>query len=243
MKQPDLFNLPEYESPELCPDKDAESSRHALKTRLQGLMEKPVNVKITDNRRIMVSWSPEESSGTLNLRAHRIFLAAPPHVVEALAGMTVKVPGAREIIHRFIGENCHKIRRPRRHRALHPMGILFDLRDIHAHLNQQLLGGKSKARVTWGAPVRRRRVRRMRFGTYDYETGIITLNQRLNAPDIPRYMVEFVMYHEMLHEMLGADVSRSGRRRVHTRHFRELEKAFPEYDKAMVFQKKRWGLK
>ncbi len=240
MKQPDLFNHPE--SSETPLEKDAESSRQALKIHLQGLMEKPVNVKITDNRRIMVSWSPE-SSGTLNLRAHRIFLTAPPHVVEALAGMTVKVPGAREVLHRFIGENCHKIRRPRRTRPLRPVGVLFDLRSIHEHLNRRFFGGKSKARVTWGAPIRRRRVRRMRFGTYDYETGIITLNQRLNAPDIPRYMVEFVMYHEMLHEMLGADVSRSGRRRVHTRRFRELEKAFPEYDKAMAFQKKRWGLK
>lgn len=97
--------------------------------------------------------------------------------------------------------------------------------------------------MTWGAPVARRRVRRMRFGTYDYETGVITLNQRLNGRDIPLYMVEFVMYHEMLHEMLGAEVSKSGRRRVHTKRFRDLEQAFPAYDKAMAFQKKRWGVK
>ncbi len=241
MKQPDLFNLSERDS-KMPADKNVALSPNALKQHLQGLMEKPVDVKITDNRRVMVSWSPE-SNGSLSLRAHNIFLSAPPHVIEALAGMTVKVPGAREIIHRFIGENCHKIRRPRRHRALRPMGILFDLRDIHARLNQQFLGGKSKAKVTWGAPVRRRRVRRMRFGTYDYETGVITLNQRLNAPDIPSYMVEFVMYHEMLHEMLGAEVSKSGRRRVHTKKFRDLERAFPDYNKAMAFQKKRWGLK
>ena len=205
-------------------------------------MEKPVNVKITDNRRIMVSWSPE-SSGSLSLRAHRIFLSAPANVVEALAGMTVKAPGSREVIHRYIGENCHKIRRMRRTRSLRPVGTIFDLRDLHARLNRQFFSGDSKAKVTWGAPVKRRRVRWMRFGTYDYETGVITLNQRLNARDIPRYMVEFVMYHEMLHEILGADVSPNGRRRVHTQRFRELEKAFPEYKKAMAFQKKRWGLK
>ena len=54
---------------------------------------------------------------------------------------------------------------------------------------------------------------------------------RIDSPSVPRYLVEYVVYHEMLH--IKFPVERRGQRRiVHSREFRDAEKKFPQYEAA-----------
>jgi predicted metal-dependent hydrolase len=52
----------------------------------------------------------------------------------------------------------------------------------------------------------------------------------------PRYAVEYLMYHEMLHLKHPVKV-KAGRRCVHSRDFKAEENLFPELDKAKDYLK------
>jgi len=56
------------------------------------------------------------------------------------------------------------------------------------------------------------------FGICRYSNKTIKMNKILNSPDIPRFVVEFVLYHEILH----ADMPNNG----HDAAFRERERKF-----------------
>jgi hypothetical protein len=55
---------------------------------------------------------------------------------------------------------------------------------------------------------------------------------------IPRYYVAFVVYHEMLHAVLGISIQ-GNRRSVHSREFRKREKLFKDCEKAMAWESGR----
>ena len=63
------------------------------------------------------------------------------------------------------------------------------------------------------------------FGIYRYSNRTIKINKLLNSPDIPRFVVEFVLYHEILH----ADMPNNG----HDASFRERERKFIPSEEAI----------
>lgn len=71
---------------------------------------------------------------------------------------------------------------------------------------------------------------RWRFGSYDHVRDRILINRRLGQADVPTYVLDFVMYHELLHRQVGI---RWGRRRgVHHAEFRAKERQFEYYERA-----------
>jgi predicted metal-dependent hydrolase len=72
------------------------------------------------------------------------------------------------------------------------------------------------------------------MGHYDYFRDIVMLSVTLDAPDVPDFVIDYVMYHELLHKAMGAEVV-NGRRYAHTPAFREAERKFPRYDEAEAF--------
>jgi len=60
------------------------------------------------------------------------------------------------------------------------------------------------------------------------------LSITLDAPDVPEVVVDFVMYHELLHKLLGVTVT-NGRCNVHTPEFRAAERRFLQYDQVHAF--------
>jgi hypothetical protein len=66
------------------------------------------------------------------------------------------------------------------------------------------------------------------------------MNPLLDRRTVPRFFVEFIVYHEMLHADIGVE-TRNGRRRVHTWEFRRRERLFREYARAISWEKK-WTL-
>jgi hypothetical protein len=74
------------------------------------------------------------------------------------------------------------------------------------------------------------------WGKYFQNPARIVINRRLDSPKVPGYAVEAVLYHEILHHVLGIPVV-NGRRRPHSRKFREAEKRYPMYKEAEKFLK------
>lgn len=109
---------------------------------------------------------------------------------------------------------------------LPPKGRYFDLCAVFDELNAQFFKGKIEARIGW-SPNRSRTL----LGHYDSAHGTITISRWFDSPSVPRYVVDYLVYHEMLHVLFP--VERNGDRRVvHSAEFRRAERKFPAYEQA-----------
>jgi len=112
-------------------------------------------------------------------------------------------------------------------------GHYYDLEEIFEHLNRQFFHGLlGRPVLTWSAHSARRML-----GHYDAAHNTIVVSRVFDRAETPRYAVEYLLFHEMLHLKHPVRV-RNGRRCVHSREFQRDEKMFPELDKVKEFLKK-----
>ena len=107
-------------------------------------------------------------------------------------------------------------------------GHYFNLEEIFGTLNFHYFGGKlERPRLLW-SPRRSKR----RLGYYHPESDAITISRSLDSSDTQLLLVEYILYHEMLHKSLGIRET-NGRRYAHTGEFKKAEKKFKDYAKAI----------
>lgn len=73
-----------------------------------------------------------------------------------------------------------------------------------------------------------------RLGFYFAALDLLAANRVLDSDAVPRYVLEFVMYHELLHHVNAQD-GRPVRRVHHTKEFKEQEQLFRTYREAEVW--------
>lgn len=125
-------------------------------------------------------------------------------------------------------ERVHEMRRGRvRPAALDAAGQKFDLNGMFDELNARFFAGSlEKPHLGWST-----RGWRRQFGSFDPGPNQILLNRRMDQPEIPQYVVEYVLYHEMLH--VKHPTRKSGCSLVsHSPEFRAEEKLFPGFVRA-----------
>lgn len=108
---------------------------------------------------------------------------------------------------------------------------------MSSRLNELYLGGRSRAQVAWGRRSRGANRRSIRFGCYDPSRNLIIMNRKLDSPEVPDYFVEYILFHEMLHEVLGIGSRPGGRREIHGRLFKLMETTYPDYGRAVAYEK------
>ena len=114
--------------------------------------------------------------------------------------------------------------------AMPTQGRHNDLEAVFERVNAAYFdGGLARPVLTWNAAITRRKV-----GHYEPATDTVMLSLTLDGPAVPEYVVDFVMYHELLHKHLGIAFV-NGRQRAHTPAFRKAEKRFPQYVRAQEF--------
>lgn len=72
-----------------------------------------------------------------------------------------------------------------------------------------------------------------RFGQCNQNFRVVSVNPILDSDDVPDYIVDFVVYHEILH--LRQDMTKA--HRPHNAQFRSWERMFPQYDEAEEYLK------
>jgi Protein of unknown function DUF45 len=102
-----------------------------------------------------------------------------------------------------------------RPRQVAPQGRQYDLAALFDELRRPHIGWSVRS---W----------RRQFGCYDPGPNQILLNRRMDRPGIPQFVVEYVLYHEMLH--VKHPTRRSGCTLVsHSPEFRAEEKRFDQF--------------
>lgn len=106
-------------------------------------------------------------------------------------------------------------------------GEAYDLTEIFKHLNQIYFDEAiSQPTLTWSA----RKTYRI-LGHHDSAHETIVVSKSLDHKSVPKYVVEFVVFHEMLHIYFPTE-HRNGRRYSHTPKFRHRESQFAYFNEA-----------
>lgn len=174
-----------------------------------------------------------------------VLAAAPAVVLDAVAEILVarlfrRTP-SREARAVYLGYICSpavrasidaaRRSRSRPHWHTEP-GRHFDLTAIFTRLNHGYFQGRIPvAGLGWSA-----RVSRTVLGHYDSGHGAITINRRLDSARVPRYVLDYLVFHEMLHAEFPVEPN-GHRRAIHSPKFREAEKKFPGYRRAIRWLK------
>ena len=179
-------------------------------------------------------------SGRAYVRLSDICRDSPPDVQRALAFVLVarllskRIPTEHERVYREYSlrpeiQRASDIARRRRGRKMvsSAQGRVYDLDRMFARLNRRYFQGELPTpTITWS----QRRTRRI-LGHHDRVYETITISKTLDSREVPEWLTEYIMYHEMLHIKHPARLM-NGRRYYHTGAFRSDERRFPHYDEA-----------
>jgi hypothetical protein len=114
-----------------------------------------------------------------------------------------------------------------------PEGRFYHLEEVFDALNVRFFGGLlGRPQLTWSEHMAKRSL-----GHYDAAHNTIVVSRVFDRPSSPRYAIEYLLYHEMLH--LKHPVRMRGLRRcVHSREFKAEEALFPQLAEALAFIKR-----
>jgi SprT-like family protein len=178
-------------------------------------------------------------------RVADVLETAPPVALDAVAEILVarlfrRTP-SREARAVYLGHVCSPAvrksidaarRRRSRPRWRPQPGRTFDLEAIFTRLNRRYFQGRiSVAGLGWSA-----RASRTVLGHYDPGHAAITINRRLDSPRVPRIVLDYLVFHEMLHAEFPVEPN-GHRRAIHSPKFREAEKKYPGYLRAIRWLK------
>lgn len=111
-------------------------------------------------------------------------------------------------------------------------GHYFHLEELFEDLNRRFFHGlMGRPQLTWS-----QNHARNSLGHYDPAHNAIVISRIFDHPRVPRYVVEYIVFHEMLHLRHPVKL-RGSRRCVHSREFLAEEKLFPELERAQKFLK------
>ncbi len=185
---------------------------------------------------------------TIRIRNQRVYVRvsdilrnAPQAVYLALAHILVgklfnqRAKTEYETLYRQYAYQPHILRASdlaRQHRGRKQLsgaaGRTYDLERIFARLNRHYFSNLlPKPVLSWST----RRTKRI-LGHHDAVHDAIVISRSLDLASVPAYVVEYVMYHEMLHIKHKPHII-NARRICHTPLFRADEKLFAYYDEAL----------
>jgi hypothetical protein len=181
--------------------------------------------------------------GTIFLRLSDVFEDAPDVAIGALSRILIAKLLRRRVRKEWneaykahaardeVVEASEAIRRRRgTKRFAPPAGRVFDLERTFDRLNDEYFGGRlSRPTLGWTLQDAWRT-----HGHYDPAHETIVLSRNLDDPGTPPFVVDFVMYHEMLHVAMPAE-RRDGRHMHHTSAFRRAEAHFPGMKEAVAW--------
>ncbi len=161
---------------------------------------------------------------------------APPEVLEAIViilGCKVlrrKPPEDRlRIYEQFrhdpaVEAMVRERRLQRGKKVIRTTGRHHDLHVYYDEINRQFFNSQVElSAIGWSA-----RSGWTRLGHYDPVHRTVTISSVLDSPALPRMVLKYLVYHELLHAVFE-EHARGMRRNHHSRPFREAEHAYPDY--------------
>ncbi len=204
---------------------------------LESATGKSITMIITDNTSSMLSIRYKKGNDVL-MRLHWMFLHADSDVISEIAAFIKNKTFRTPSITKFIQENKKFIReRSGKAVSINAQGKYHNLSEVFNSLNARYFDDRIHAVITWGKKRRRWYQGKRTLGSYDQSKNVIRINPVLDQKSVPKYFVEFIVYHEMIHADMDSQKDK-GRNIVHTKEFKRREKLYKYYDKSILWEKK-----
>lgn len=185
-------------------------------------------------------------NGRLLVRLSDLLEGAPETVLRAIAHILLAKMYRRPIdrgqaarYRKYVASHeivrkTHLVRQMRGRKKLRPArGHYYDLDAVFDELNTRFFHGlMARPRMSW-SQTKTRRI----LGHYDPAHNAIIISCIFDHPAMPAYVLEYIVYHEMLHLKHPVKL-RGSRRCVHSAEFQAEEKLFPKVDDANAFLKR-----
>jgi len=89
--------------------------------------------------------------------------------------------------------------------------------------NKYFYSTMEKPNLTWGS------LSKTQLGSYDFGTDTIKMSKILHPENASEFLLDYVMYHELLHKK-NKFISNRGRTRTHTKSFKHQEKQYENHE-------------
>lgn len=211
-------------------------NKDSLRDYFEKVTGKAVSLTVTDNSTSLLSLRYQGKS--VALRMHWMFLHADMNVISEISGFIKNCKNKTPCIKEYIRKNdvCLKSKPPKTP-VIRLQGRYHNLQELFQSVNDEYFDGTIQALITWGKKNPKWSVRKRMLGSFCRITNTIRINPVLDRKTIPRYIIEFVIYHEMLHSVIPVE-KKNGRRLVHSAEFRKREQFFRDYKKATAWEKR-----
>ena len=113
-------------------------------------------------------------------------------------------------------------------------GEHFDLDQIYEKVKTDYFNSiNNKPGLMWNRVITKRKL-----GHYNADTDTVMISIALDKDDTPDFLIEYVMYHELLHKQIGF-IHKNHKRYAHTPEFHAAEKKFEKYAQVKAYLKQR----
>jgi len=113
-------------------------------------------------------------------------------------------------------------------------GRCRSLEESFQRVNNEYFHSKLEQPELCWSPVAARRV----LGSYQERKDRLIISQVFDSPKVPLFVLDYLMYHELLHKFLGIGRRSDGKRCMHGPEFRAIETQFRYYKEAQQFLKR-----
>ena len=175
--------------------------------------------------------------GKTKISAQESFLTAPDRILKALLQVAYKPSskGARGVLREYtFSKDYLRIREHLEYLSIpagsFSAGKAHHLGESFQRVNQTYFQGNMPLpHLVWS-----RHLTRRKFGHYQWDTDTVMVSSSLDQKRVPELVVDYVIYHELLHKKIGFRQAKQNRM-THTREFREAENEFSQVEKARQF--------
>ncbi len=217
------------------------TSSHDLKSLLEQKTGRKLKLRINENRSTMVSVKWDTSFTTVSL--HKMFLHAPKNVMEELACYIKEKSEISPLVKSYIHQGLEKVdyRDAVDPNALITQGDVYDLEELYAKVEKRYFPSPLGLRITWFGPKVPSPHGSLVLGQYQRLMYLIRIHRVMDRSDVPQQVLEYVIYHEMVHHLHQPKIDVEGRNLIHHDEFKRREKAFVGYEEVQEWIKNERG--
>lgn len=136
----------------------------------------------------------------------------------------------------FLSESAQGERKIKGFKNALTVGHKYDLNEVYTTINHRFFNESLHAEVRWGSAGSKTSYQQTKTDVSGAQRHFITIADIYNHLEIPRFAIESIMFHEMLHIAIPPKLV-NGRRVVHGAEFKTAERAFPHYSAWRTWEK------
>jgi|WetSurMetagenome_2_1015567.scaffolds.fasta_scaffold00572_7 hypothetical protein len=202
---------------------------------------------VTATRRLRRGWyaKTERRTGLLSLHVPAYLENAPAEVKGALIDWALLASrrrnAARKKLERAVYAYIEAQGLETRNRSFvdpssfTTRGQIYDLKEVFDFVNTTYFKGEVSSRVRWGNHLLRS-YQSNRTGPDGLGYNLITIASMYDRPGVPRFAIEAIMHHEMLHIACPPKAG-GARTQIHGPEFKRRERLFPRYREWVTWEK------